>query len=124
MNRLALVVIAITTLFTACGSVETSSSSCSGSTCTYTRNGATVQGVGGACSNDGDCAGSMRCDTSAPGGYCFQQGCSASSDCPTGGVCSIGSPNVCIKRCTNSSDCRAGYRCVLFSNSNNGWCGY
>ncbi len=123
MNRTVLSLVAVAVLSVACGPVETSS--CGASGCTYSRSGtASSQPIGGSCANDGECSGSMKCDTTAPNGYCYQSGCSTSADCPTGGVCVTDSPNFCVKLCTASSDCRPGYRCVLFTNSNRGWCGY
>ncbi|MDX2008874.1 MAG: hypothetical protein SFW67_01710 [Myxococcaceae bacterium] len=120
-NALVLVAVVLVSTLSAC-SVETSS--CGPSGCTSSRSGSfSNQPVGGSCANDGECAGSMLCDTEAPNGYCLQLGCSSSSGCPSGGVCVSGTrSNFCAKGCSSSSDCRPGYVCSRFTNSNGGWC--
>lgn len=116
MKTLTVVLLTATTLLVACGgTVETSS--CGPSGCTSSLSGpVSSQPVGGACRNDGECAGSMVCLTGAPNGYCTQ-GCRSSADCPTGGLCvSAGSRNICFKSCTSGSDCRPGYVCETLTN--------
>jgi hypothetical protein len=118
-----IVLVVVLSTLSSC-SIETSS--CGPSGCTSSRSGtATNQPVGGTCSNDGDCAGSMLCDTQVPNGYCVQLGCSSSSPCPTGGVCVVGSrTNLCAKSCNSNSDCRPGHTCSRFTNSSGGYCTY
>ncbi|MBL8919388.1 MAG: hypothetical protein JNJ54_11040 [Myxococcaceae bacterium] len=124
MKRFLFVVAAVSTLLACGGTVETSS--CGPGGCTSSRSGTfTSQPIGGSCANDGECSGSLRCDTSAPNGYCFQPGCSSSASCPSGGVCvESSSGNFCGKLCSSSSDCRPGLFCQRFTNSSRGWCTY
>ncbi|MCA3012166.1 MAG: hypothetical protein INH41_07170 [Myxococcaceae bacterium] len=121
----SLVIVAVTlaSSLSAC-SVETSS--CGPSGCTSSRSGSfSSQPIGGACANDGECAGSLRCDTAAPSGYCLQTSCSASTPCPGGGVCVADAQgNFCAKSCTSNNSCRQGYFCQRFRNASDGFCTY
>jgi hypothetical protein len=75
--------------------------------------------VGHACTAPGDCAtGYCLTESSAPsyvGGYCTLRNCDADGGvCPSGSDCSgggaIGS-TACFVRCSDNSNCRAGYHC-------------
>jgi serine protease len=84
----------------------------------------TPQGIGGACEDSGDCAGSAQCATNFPGGYCFTDCASRASACPSSSMCVrvSGSPGECYQRCSRSLDCRTGYTCASVSNSASGVC--
>ena len=112
---LASVVLSLSLLFACGGTVETSS--CGPSGCTSSRSGSTgPQAIGGACSNAGECQGSMVCATGVPNGYCTQV-CATSAQCPSGAIC-VGdsSGGSCLKGCSSSSDCRPGYSCQTLTN--------
>jgi hypothetical protein len=114
MSRLVVVVAAAVVCAVSGCTVETSS--CGPAGCTSSRSGVfTNQAVGESCASDGECAGSMLCATSWPGGYCFQ-GCCRST-CPSGGRCVMTNEgDVCLKSCTSSTGCRPGYICAALTN--------
>jgi hypothetical protein len=64
--------------------------------------------LGAACTNNGDCDSGM-CVDGLPGGYCSAV-CQTAEDCGPGGSCwNLGQPEmVCLKDCTESSQCREG----------------
>jgi hypothetical protein len=70
--------------------------------------------VGDPCVTGGDC-GPGRCvqGPSFPDGYCAA-GCEDGGQCPNGSACLRGGfagLGTCLRRCTSSQDCRAGYSC-------------
>lgn len=88
--------------------------------------------IGDSCSNAADCSqtADRTCDTTVPGGYCTEFGCSADA-CPSEAACiayqSVVSTTpecadlqaaprllrtACMRRCSRDSDCREGYACV------------
>jgi hypothetical protein len=95
-------------------------------------------GIGDSCSNASDCSVQEQrtCDTTFPGGYCTVLGCDADT-CPEEAACiafqsvvSVASEcsslqgrprlerTVCMKKCSNNSDCRGGYRCIDMAGPN------
>jgi hypothetical protein len=70
-------------------------------------------GIGDPCSSDGDCGPNQTCQTNYPGGYC-EAPCDDTTPCPSDATCITsqqgGAPH-CLKSCTTSSECRAGYHC-------------
>jgi hypothetical protein len=91
--------------------------------------------IGDACSNASDCSvqDQRTCDTTYPGGYCTILGCGADA-CPSEAVC-VGFQSVlsvapecaslqsrprlqrtvCLRSCSDDTDCRGEYRCVDMS---------
>jgi hypothetical protein len=88
--------------------------------------------IGDSCSNAADCSQTTErtCDTTVPGGYCTEFGCSADG-CPAEAACigyqsvvstavecaSLQAPprlqrTACMRKCSRDSDCREGYVCV------------
>lgn len=89
--------------------------------------------IGDSCTNSNDCSasGDRLCDTTQPGGYCTIFNCDPTS-CPgdesicvqfgsvlsTVGQCpdpqrpSPQSRTFCMRTCSDSGDCRSGYRCT------------
>jgi hypothetical protein len=94
--------------------------------------------IGDSCSNAADCSqtGDRTCDTTVPGGYCTEFGCSEDS-CPSEAAC-IGYQSVvstalecadrqaaprllrtaCMRSCSRNSDCRGEYVCVDMGQAN------
>ena len=92
--------------------------------------------IGDRCAVSSDCSiqGNRTCDTSQPNGYCTILGCTANS-CPDNAACVVfgasvpgcayndyGAPSrtgraMCLKTCSNNSDCRQGegYVCAPLS---------
>lgn len=75
--------------------------------------------VGLPCASSSDCGSTdYSCHPGAPGGYCSYY-CSADAECPTGSVCSpvpfSRISGICMKTCTNTNECRAGYACAVVS---------
>ena len=72
--------------------------------------------IGDTCSVNDRCqASGLACETSAPGGYCTML-CTRlgqQAECPDDAVCdAIGNvTNVCVRVCTDSSDCRSDQNC-------------
>lgn len=73
--------------------------------------------VGQACaaaSEDTDCPGGACREasfgTTYPEGYCVGS-CDVDADCFAGGVCINGT--TCLLGCTDTSECRAGYECMV-----------
>lgn len=85
--------------------------------------------IGQACLTDSDCSGAAtKCNlqVSIPfgglsinfaGGYCTK-GCTANAECGAGAACPLSGAaaflpdlSVCLKQCTEASDCRQGYNC-------------
>ncbi len=88
--------------------------------------------IGDSCANAADCSqtADRTCDTTLPGGYCTEFGCSGDT-CPSEAAC-IGYQGVvstalecadlqarprllrtvCMRTCRRDSDCRGGYVCV------------
>jgi hypothetical protein len=66
-----------------------------------------VCGVGATCGADLDCASGLTCVLSLLGGYCSQEGCTTSDDCPADTRCvsRAGEGNVCLRTCAVGSDC-------------------
>lgn len=68
-------------------------------------------GIGDSCVSDTECARGQVCDTTSPGGYCIEYGCSP-NECPPEAVCVdfVEDGNLlvsaCMARCDNNSDCR------------------
>jgi hypothetical protein len=84
--------------------------------------------VGDACSVNVDCSplGDRFCDTSAPGGYCTQDGCDVST-CPGGSVCIRFFTPILNEPCSfdqpyPASGCRPSERCVCDAFGQNGSC--
>ncbi len=82
--------------------------------------------VGDACSTETSCpvggSGAAACLAEWPGGYCAVRGCSVHGhDCPgdpgqglsgTGSKCVLAPESMCLKLCTQDSDCRDAYACI------------
>lgn len=88
--------------------------------------------IGDSCANAADCSqtADRTCDTTVPGGYCTEFGCSADA-CPSEAAC-IGYQSVvstapecadlqavprlqrtaCMRKCSRDSDCRDEYLCI------------
>jgi hypothetical protein len=64
--------------------------------------------IGELCSNDNDCRGDLRCDSTI--GYCVLENCHTHRDCTNESVCY---QNKCIKSCMNDTDCFAHYTCEI-----------
>ncbi|MCD6498556.1 MAG: hypothetical protein J7M25_09695, partial [Deltaproteobacteria bacterium] len=94
--------------------------------CRYDETNCVVSAIGDPCSLNINC-GSLYClreaigglpaleqDSGFPHGYCSQT-CDVNSPCPGGTTCVyIGPPvntQVCLKACSDTSECRAGYSC-------------
>jgi hypothetical protein len=94
--------------------------------------------IGDSCSNASDCSVQEQrtCDTTFPKGYCTVLGCDADT-CPDEAACiafqsvvSVASEcsslqarprlarTVCMKKCSNGSDCRGGYECIDMKGAN------
>lgn len=88
--------------------------------------------IGDSCSNAADCSQTTErtCDTTVPGGYCTEFGCSADA-CPSEAACIAYQSTVstalecadlqarprllrtaCMRKCSRDSDCRDDYVCV------------
>ncbi len=81
--------------------------------------------IGGACSSDGECAGSATCGKNWPGGYCVMQCTGTPSVCPANSLCAhlAGDSNsYCFDTCSSGSDCRVGYVCSGVSGASAGIC--
>lgn len=94
--------------------------------------------IGDSCANAADCSqtGDRTCDTTVPGGYCTEFGCSADT-CPSEAAC-IGYQSTvstalecadlqarprllrtaCMRKCSRNSDCREEYVCVDMTQAN------
>lgn len=72
--------------------------------------------IGRACVADADCGDGLRCQTTAPGGYCVMD-CSSAAVCPEGTACSpvpfSRIAGVCMLACASSADCRPDYVCDI-----------
>lgn len=84
--------------------------------------------IGGACLNDGQCAGSARCATNLPGGYCSMPCASDATVCGTSAVCvrTSSTDAFCFARCAapgTQSSCRMGYSCKALEGKTFGACG-
>lgn len=67
--------------------------------------------AGAACQSDFECGDGYCGDW--PGGYCFKARCQLDSECGLDGYClPHEGTTVCVARCYQASDCRAGYVCT------------
>ena len=89
---------------------------CDAACSTYCGGEPTGGDIGAACTDDADCGGATcYLGEGWVEGYCLTFGCAdAGAECGTGGVCLAGlaDDNVCLARCEEEADCRAGYTCV------------
>ena len=96
--------------------------------------------IGDKCTIGTDCSqtGSRACDTSLPDGYCTIFNCEPDS-CPSESACIgfVTAPSTlmacastyenreirrfCMRGCSSTSECRAGYECVDLAQPNNPW---
>ena len=70
--------------------------------------------VGAPCQSNASCARGEQCILEFKAGYCARFDCSAKNPCDLGAKCvEIEGENftVCLKKCSQSSDCRAAYAC-------------
>lgn len=76
------------------------------------------------CSQDTDCQGGT-CITDWPGGFCTTLGCESFEDCSRLGnenrCLQVRGPDLCVRMCTQDSDCRDQYICQMF-NAQQGMC--
>jgi hypothetical protein len=77
--------------------------------------------VGGACSNDDDCASGSRCEDGGdfPDGLCTFS-CTTHEDCPAFARCIHKEGGICMLECASDSDCRSGYKCKDEANEEGG----
>jgi uncharacterized protein (TIGR03382 family) len=77
--------------------------------------------LGAPCKDKSDCGSGIEClkDPDFPvfkDGYCGAEGCTASKDCGTGGLCGkVFGKSFCLKSCTGTT-CRDGYLCASLIN--------
>lgn len=73
--------------------------------------------VGDTCQSNDNCGAKEHCIVEFNQGYCVQFGCSQKTSCLSNAKCmsvrtnSLEDLTVCLKKCTQNSDCRTGYRC-------------
>lgn len=79
--------------------------------------------IGDDCSSNTDCGSGRICDLSQPGGYCTISPCREDT-CPPEAICVEFSPtdSYCMRACTISDECRAGYLCVSNYKGYKGFC--
>jgi hypothetical protein len=80
---------------------------------------------GAPCTADDDCAGGT-CITEWPDGYCTTVGCDNFEDCSRQGENNMclrnRGGNLCVRICTEDSQCREGYVCQMFGRGDEGMC--
>ncbi len=79
-----------------------------------TLSGMVFAAVGDACQSNNQCGQQEQCVTEFNQGYCVRFDCSQKSSCSAEARCMVIQPEnftLCLKACTQNSDCRTGYRC-------------
>jgi hypothetical protein len=79
--------------------------------------------IGDPCDRDSDCISDICIfDPILPGGYCTAYCSIERQGCPKGSLCTrnwsaVGDLGVCYARCASANDCRAGYQCGSYPDS-------
>ena len=76
--------------------------------------GSLLAAIGDPCKSNDDCRVREKCVTEFNQGYCVSYNCSAKNTCSGDSKCKTIEPEnitMCLKACTQKSDCRTGYQC-------------